>query len=295
VTVENYAAGVMAKLGLGPAEQRRLKPGLISVAMPAFGPDGPLAGIRAYGSTVEQASGLPFMNGEADWPPCLQHVAYGDPLAGLFAAAAILAALHGRGRLGGAEIDLAQTACLFQFGADAILAEQLSGAPVPRMGNRRTRAAPTFVAPCEAEDSWLALAVDGEAAWLGLCRALGRDDWAVEPALATAAGRLRHAEAIEAEILAWAIGRTPETAAAELQRHGVPAAPVQRSSSLTYDPQLNAAGFWDWMERRYVGRHMMCAAPFAYDGRRPALRLPAPLLGEHTHEVVAPMRVDLKV
>jgi crotonobetainyl-CoA:carnitine CoA-transferase CaiB-like acyl-CoA transferase len=295
VTIENYAAGVMAKLGLGPAEQRRLKPGLISVAMPAFGPDGPLAGIRAYGSTVEQASGLPFMNGETDWAPCLQHVAYGDPLAGLFAAAAVLAALHGRGRLGGAEIDLAQTACLFQFGADAIIAEQLAGAPVPRMGNRRARAAPTFVSPCEEEDSWLALSVDGDAAWLGLCRALGREDWRTEPALATAAGRLRHAETIEAEILAWSIGRTPEMAAAELQRLGVPAAPVQRSSSLTYDAQLNAAGFWDWMERRYVGRHIMCAAPFAFDGRRPALRRPAPTLGEHTHEVVAPMRVDLKV
>ncbi|THD79411.1 MAG: CoA transferase [Phenylobacterium sp.] len=290
VTIENYAAGVMDRLGLGQAEQRRLKPGLIGVSMPAFGNGGPLSGLRAYGSTVEQASGLPFMNGEAGWAPCLQHVAYGDPLAGLHAAAAILAALHGRPRLGGAEIDLAQTACLFQFGADAIIAEQITAAPVPRTGNRRPRAAPVCVVPGGEDDSWLAIAVDGPAAWRGLCRALGRDDWAADPALATIAGRAARAEEIEAELMAWSVMRPPDVAAAELQALGVAAAPVRRSSSLTYDPQLLAGGFWDWMERRYVGRHVMAAAPFAYDGVRPALRRPAPILGEHTDEVLGQLR-----
>lgn len=294
VVVENYAAGVMDKLGLGQAEQRRIRPGLISVSMGAFGSDGPLSGTRAYGSTVEQASGLPYMNGEAEWAPCLQHVAYGDPLAGLFAAAAILAALHGRRRLGGAEIDLAQTACLFQFGADAIIAEQITGQPVPRTGNRRARMAPVCVTACGGDDEWLALAVDGEAAWMGLCRALGRPDWAADPRLATLAGRAAAAEAIDGEIMAWTTVREARAAAAELQALGVPAAPVLRTSALTYDPQLVAGGFWDWMERRFVGRHMMAAPPFAYDGRRPALRLPAPTLGEHTAEVLGRMKVDVR-
>ena len=294
VVLENYAAGVMDKLGLGQAEQRRIRPGLISVSMPAFGNGGPLSGIRAYGSTVEQASGLPYMNGEADWAPCLQHVAYGDPLAGLFAAAAILAALHGRRRLGGAEIDLAQTACLFQFGADAIIAEQITGEPVPRRGARRARMAPVCVVPCNGEEAWLAVAVDGEAAWLGLCRALGRADWAADPTLATPAGRAARADDIEGEIMAWSIVRDARAAAAELQGFGAPAAPVQPMSSLTHDPQLLAGGFWDEMERRYVGRHFMAAAPFAYDGRRPALRLPAPTLGEHTDEVIGRMKVDVR-
>ena len=295
VTLENFAAGVMDKLGLGRAEQRRLKPGLISVSMPAFGNGGPLSGLRAYGSTVEQASGLPYMNGEAGWAPCLQHVAYGDPLAGLYAAASILAALHARGRLGGAEIDLAQTACLFQFGADAIVAEQLSRAPVPRTGNRRPRMSPVYVAGCEGEDEWVSLAVDGEDAWDGLCRALGRDDWLADPRLALLPGRAALADRIEGEIAAWAVLKTPQEAAARLQAEGVPAAPVQRASSLARDPQLLAGGFWDHMERRYVGRHLMANSPWTYDGRRPALRRPAPLLGEHTAEVLGPMKVDLRV
>lgn len=290
VTIENFAAGVMVKLGLGAADQRRLRPGLISVSMPAFGAEGPLAGLRAYGSTVEQGSGLPFMSGEEDWAPCLQHVAYGDPLAGLFAAAAILAALHGRSRLGGAEIELAQTTCLFQFAADAIITEQISHEPVPRTGNRRARIAPVCVVAAEGEDEWLAVAADGPGAWRGLCEAIGRTDWAQDPERSSVAGRAMHAQEIETELAVWAASRRAALAAAELQKLGVPAAPVQRASFLTEDPQLMAGGFWGEMERRFVGRHFMAAAPFAFDGARPALRSPAPVLGEHTEEVLAAIR-----
>jgi crotonobetainyl-CoA:carnitine CoA-transferase CaiB-like acyl-CoA transferase len=294
VLVENFAAGVMEKLGLGVAEQRRLRPGLIGVSMPAFGNGGPLSGLRAYGSTVEQASGLPFMNGEVDWPPALQHVAYGDPLAGLYAAAAVLAGLHGRGSLGGAAIDLAQVACLFQFGTDAIIAEQLIGAPVPRTGLRRARAAPVSVVRGAGEDAWLAVAVDGPDAWRALALVLGREDWADDLALARLAERALHAARIEAAIADWAAALPPMAAARRLQAAGVPAAPVQRGSALSFDEQLIAGGFWDEMERRYVGRHLMPAAPWTYDGRRPALRLPAPVLGEHTVEVLGRLHVDVR-
>lgn len=286
IVVENFAAGVLAKLGLGPEVCRALRPGLITVSMPAFGNGGPLSGLRAYGSTVEQASGLPFVNGEADWPPCLQHVAYGDPVAGLYAAAAVLAAIAGRPRLGGADIDLAQVACLFQIGADAIIAEQVAG-PVKRTGHRRARAAPVAVVRTEGPDNWLAVVVDGEAAWRGLCLALGPNDWAEDQDLSTLAGRVRQAPMIEAALATWASRGPAAAAATRLQELGVPAAPVQPTHILTLDPQLVAAGFWPEMERRYVGRHQVPAAPFSYDGLRPALDRAAPTLGEHTAEVMA--------
>ena len=125
VVVENQGPGVMDRLGLGQSDQRRLHPGIVSISMPPFGRLGPLSGLRAYGSTVEQASGMPFVNGQADWAPCLQHVAYGDPVAGLYAAAAALVALYGRSTLGGAEVDLCQVECLFQLAADAIINQAL--------------------------------------------------------------------------------------------------------------------------------------------------------------------------
>jgi crotonobetainyl-CoA:carnitine CoA-transferase CaiB-like acyl-CoA transferase len=264
VVVENYAAGVMEKMGLGLAVQQALRPGVISVTMPAFGATGPLAGTRAYGSTVEQASGLPYVNGEAHWPPCLQHVAFGDPVAGLYAACAVLTALAGRARLGGAAIDLAQVACLFQLGADAIVAARVIGEPLPRTGHRRARLALTAVVP--AQDGWLAVAAD-------------------------TAGVTRLADLIgqgcETALRAWAAGLTARDAATRLQRAGVAAAPAQGSHELTWDPQLVANGYWAELERAVIGRHLVPAAPFAFDGRRPALRRPAPTLGQHTEEVLA--------
>lgn len=286
VVVENFAAGVMEKLGLGPQARRRLNPGLIAISMAAFGNGGVLSGIRAYGSTVEQASGLPFANGHDAWPPSLQHVAYGDPIAGLYAAAAMMAAIMGRGRAGGAEIDLAQVACLFQFGADAIIAQQHQAGPLSRTGSRRPRAAPVCVVRGASDDTWLAVAVDRAEAWAALATCIGFERGATDPAFATVAGRNRHAPAIEAALAAWSASRDPQAAAEELQDAGVPAAPVQRVDALGYDPQLIAGGFWTELERRYVGRHLTPAAPFAYDGARPALRRPAPTLGEHTAEVL---------
>jgi crotonobetainyl-CoA:carnitine CoA-transferase CaiB-like acyl-CoA transferase len=267
VVVENFAAGVLDKLGLGAARQRALNPGLISLSMPAFGNGGPLSGLRAYGSTVEQASGMPFANGEAEWAPSQQHIAFGDPVAGLYAAGAVLAALYGRSSLGGAYIDLAQVACLFQLGADAIIAEQVLDAPVRRTGHARTRLLLCAVVPSGGDDHWLAVAVPDDTSAGALARIIGGFD--------------SHA------LTQWASLRSPDIAAAVLQAAGVPAAPVARPHGLTYDPQLCATGFWLEMERQFVGHHIVGASPFRFDGARPRLRLAAPLLGEHTAEVLA--------
>lgn len=267
VVIENYAAGVLERLGLGQSVQRALRPGIISLSMPAFGNGGPLSQIRAYGSTVEQASGMPFVNGEAHWPPAQQHVAFGDPIAGLFGAGAVLAALAGRGRLGGADIDLAQVACLFQLGADAIIAEQVLGAPVPRTGHRRARLAFCAVVPAEGDDNWLAVAAGQE------------EDLDRIASLVGTSG--------EAALRAWAAAMPASEGARRLQASGVAAGPVARADTLCFDPQLTASAYWVEMRRRFVGDHLVAASPFRFDAVRPALHRPAPILGEHTEEVLA--------
>lgn len=273
VVVENFAAGVLNKLGLGQQQQRRLRPGIISLSMPAFGNGGPLSGMRAYGSTVEQSSGLPFVNGEASWPPCQQHIALGDPIAGLYGASAILAALYGRHRLGGADIDMAQVACLFQIGADAIIAEQVRKAPVPRTGLARGYLSLCVVVAAREEDTWLLVAAPDQAALDALARVVGGTD----------------ADALRI----WAADRTAAAAAEELQALGIPAAPVNPSQILLRDPQLSR-GYFAEMDREVVGRHLVAASPFHIDGVRPQLRRPAPLLGEHSAEVKAELNLPLR-
>lgn len=264
VVIENYAAGVMEKLGLGQAVQRALKPGIVSLTMPAFGATGPWAGLRAYGSTVEQACGLPFANGEAHWPPCLEHVAFGDPVAGLYGASAVLTALAGRSIVGGADIDMSQVACLFQLGADSTIAAHVIDGALPRTGHQRARLALCTVVA--VRDGWLAVAVE-PAAMAGLVGVVGAG---AEVAL----GR-------------WAASLSGAEAAARLQSAGVAAAPVQGAHQLTDDPQLAARGYWVELDRAVIGRHLVPATPFRFDGVRPLLRRPAPTLGQHTDEVLA--------
>jgi crotonobetainyl-CoA:carnitine CoA-transferase CaiB-like acyl-CoA transferase len=286
LVIENFAPGVMAKLGLGSDVLSKVRPGLIMVSMGAFGAAGPWRFFRAYGSTVEHASGMPHVNGEAAWPPCLQHGAYGDPVAGVYAAGAALAALHGR-RLGGAWIDLAQVECLFQLGADALIAAQVDGEPA-RLGSRSLHLAPRCVVATADPEDYVAVTVRGDDDWRGLCGALGRPDWAEDPRMATPAGRNAHASEIEAA-LALFCARYPSAAeaAAALQTAGAPAAPVVPSHRLTRDPQAMARGTWMSLERRHVGRHIMAAPPYRLNGERPRVSRPAPLLGEHTQEVLA--------
>ena len=267
VVVENYAAGVLEKLGLSVTVQRALRPGIVTVSMPAFGNGGPLSGLRAYGSTVEQACGMPFINGEDHWPPAQQHIAFGDPIAGLYAVSAVLVALAGRDRLGGAEIDLAQVACLFQIGADAIIAEELWGRPAPRTGHARARLPFCAVLRAAGDEAWVAVAPQDAASLARLEEVVGG------PARTAAAG--------------WIAKHGAADAAGALQAAGIAAAPVVQAHTLCDDPQLNAVGFWCEMDRAFVGSHLNGAPPFRYDGRRPALRLPAPTLGEHTAVVLA--------
>lgn len=285
IVIENYAPGVMAKLGLSAEVLQAARPGLIMVSMGAFGATGPWSFFRAYGSTVEHASGMPHANGHADWPPCLQHAAYGDPVAGIYAAIAALSVLHGRDRLGGAWVDLAQVECLFQLGADNILAAQTLG-DLPRLGNRARGVAPRCVTPTADPEGSLAVAVSTDAQWRALCRVLDRDDWAADPALAGVEGRNRNADKIEAAIAIWAETRTAAEAAETLQQAGAPAAPIVPTHNLTTDPHLAATGCWTFVERKHVGRRITAAAPYHLDGARPQIQRPAPLLGQHTEQVL---------
>jgi crotonobetainyl-CoA:carnitine CoA-transferase CaiB-like acyl-CoA transferase len=291
LVLENQGPGVMEKLGFGQADLRRLNPAVVSVTMPPFGASGPLAGLRAYGSTVEQASGMPFVNGRADWDPCQQHVAYGDPVAGLYAAAAAVVGLYARERLGGGEIEVCQVECLFQLAADAVIAETAAGARRPRNGSRRGDMTPCCVVPASGPEAWLAVAVDSDEAWRALARVLGRPDLAADAGLATLAGRKAREDDVEAAIGAWAADKDPREAGRALQAAGVAASAVIPTHELFADPQLQDCGYWGLQYRRYVEDHFTPQAPFRYDGERPPLVRPAPTLGEHTEEVLAELGI----
>jgi len=284
VVVDNFAPGVLAKLGLGAERLRDLRPGLVAIAMGAFGATGRWRGFRAYGSTVEQASGIPIGNGHDGDPPAIQHIAFGDPVAGLFAAAAALTGLAARDRFGGCAIDLAQVETLFQLNADAIIARHVTAEPLPRTGSRRATMAPCCCVKAAGANAWLTVACD-DADWPALARMIGRLGWCGWGL----AQRQAHAGEIEAALAAWAADRSAAEAAQALQAAGVPAAAARSVETLVEDAQLAASGFWVTLERAHLGRYRSGAAPYRFDGRRPCAATPAPTLGEHHEEVIGTM------
>ncbi len=286
--IENYSAGVMPKLGLAYADLCKVNPDLVVVSMPAFGADSDWRDVRAYGSTLEQGSGLPSVTGRPDWPPTHNHLAYGDPIGGLNAAAALLIALLHRKRTGrGQYVDLAQVECMFPLVAPWIVEQSAAGRVAPRIGNRHRQYVPHGCFPCAGDDSWIVIAVTGDAEWLRLCEVMGRPDLSADPGLRMAAGRRDVEDDLERAISAWTTTRDADEAMRLLQHHGV-AAGVARSPHelLLRDPHLRSRGFWQSVTREFVGDHAQPSLPFREEADPYPMRAPAPTLGQHTNDVL---------
>lgn len=287
LVIENQGPGVMAKLGLDAKAQRALRPGVISVSMPPFGAEGPLSNLRAYGSTVEHASGLPHLNGEAEWPPANQHVAYGDPITGMYGAAASMAALWARPRVGGSTVEVCQVECLFQLAAEGILADQRNA--YRREGSRRPDAAPCMVAPTDEDDLWVAVIAPDDAAWRALCALTaappGWEAWRLGE-------RKAHETDIEAHIADWTGDHSADGVVEQLRAIGLRAGRVAQPAHLHFDPHLVANDYWVRLNRRYIGEHVVPQSPILFDNRRPAIHRPAPWVGESTAEVLRELGLE---
>ena len=281
VVVENYSADVLAKLGLDYPVLAAVNPALVMISMPAFGTYGPWRGHRAYGSTVEQASGLPHLAGTPEHPPTMVHVALGDAVGGLNGAAALLTALRAKVRTGrGQHLDLSQSECLFPLGAQGILAQAVTGEAPARLGNRSPRHAPHGVFPCAGDDEWITIQIFSEAQWRAFSAHVGIRGFG------ELADRLARVDELERAVAARTREQVAELLAAELQDIGVPAAPVASSLELAADPHLAARGFWKLMERDVVGVLPHPAAPYRVGEQPFDIERPAPTLGQHNQELL---------
>ena len=287
--VENYSQGVLPKLGLDYPNLVKIKPDLVMVTMPAYAAGTAWSETRAYGSTLEQGSGLPSITGEEGWPPTMNHVAGGDPNGGFNAAAALIAALLHKKRTGhGQLVDLSQVECMFPLAASGIIHQSAFGTPPKRWGNRHPLYAPHGVFRCAGADSWLVVAVTSDAAFHRLCRVIGRPDLGDDPTLATVEGRRLREDDLETAISLWTETLSPDDAMAALQSAGI-AAGVARgfNEMITAETHLLARGFWQEIDRPILGHHWQPTPAFREDAKPYPIRFPAPTLGQYTREVLS--------
>lgn len=285
--VENYAPEVLPKFQLDYAHLAQENPALVMLSLPAFSAESAWSDVRAYGSTLEHACGLPLVTGEDGEVPTMNHLAYGDANGGLNGAAALMAALLERRCTGrGRHIDLPQVQAMLPLTAFWMIHDSLHGQPAPREGSRHPVHAPHGCFRCSGDDAWLALAVVNDAQWGALRALLGDPAWAGDPDLDHAAGRKRQEERIRLAVAQWCADQTPAQAVALLQAAGIPAGVVQAPGEVTADPQLQDRGFWQQVQRSHVGPQWQASLPFREHGQPYAARQPAPTLGQHSEAVL---------
>jgi crotonobetainyl-CoA:carnitine CoA-transferase CaiB-like acyl-CoA transferase len=221
VLVENFATGVMDRLGLGAAELARRNPDLIYVSASGLGRTGPEAHAVAYGTLLQCYAGFAGLNRHPDVQPRVGF-AWLDPMCGLMLAFIVAAALWQRARQGGvARADFSMIEAMLWTMAEPLLAAQ-SGAPSVPRGNHSERHKLHDAFRCAGEDGWISLAVESDAEWSRL-RAMSDGQ---EPAV-----WLRERDA-------WEMERA-------LRDAGIPAAALASALDLLASEHLRARGFWD--------------------------------------------------
>ncbi|MGY8678602.1 CoA transferase [Bradyrhizobium sp. UFLA05-153] len=288
IVVDNYSADVLPKLGLGYDVLRILNPRLVMMSMSAFGTNSVHRNCRAYGSTLEQGSGLPSVVGNADGPPAMSHIAFGDAVGGLNGCAAVLVALiHARATGQGQFIDLAQIECMMPFAAPWITVHSIDGAPPVRYGNRHPQFVPHGCFRCAGEDNWIVVAATNADMWQRLAKLIGRSEWATDASLRYIEARRSIEELIERSIEIWTLTRDADQAMSELQAVNVAAGVARLPIDLLKDRHLRWRGYLQEIERAFIGLHPQPSIPIWEGGRPYGIRTAAPTLGQHNREILS--------
>lgn len=290
VVIENFAAGVMDRLGLGYDVLSKLNPRLVYGGSSGFGLDGPYRDLAAMDVTIQAMSGITNATGDADGPPTKAGAAVCDFLAGIHLCAGILGALVQRERTGkGQRVEVAMHEAAVTALASAMGAVMDGDTNVPdRTGNRHPALAmaPYNTYPCS--DGYVAIFTSAERHWHSMCRLLGRADLLDNPDFANTIGRARRMAEVDDIVGAWTIARTKDEVLKLLNEAHVPCAPVKTAREVSRDPHLEARGFWVDIDHPRRGRtRVPISAIRLHDGGKPEIRRPAPTLGQHTEAVLA--------
>ena len=282
---ENFTPRVMGNLGLTYEDLSAVNPGVIMVRIPGFGLEGPWRDHAGFAQTMEQVSGMGWLTGYPDRNPLVRTTC--DPAAGVHAAFAFLCALDHRRRTGqGQQIEMSMAEMAVNLTAEQVVEHSAFGVLLERDGNRGPAAAPQGVYPCRGDDQWVALSVVTDDQWDALVGLLSRPDWTADPALGSRAGRRSRHDLVDARLSAWFSTQQRDSVVERLLAAGVPAAPVWPQAMIDQLDQLVGRGFFQTLEHPTIGPVGYPGIGITGDGFDASYPGPAPLLGQHTAEVL---------
>jgi crotonobetainyl-CoA:carnitine CoA-transferase CaiB-like acyl-CoA transferase len=287
VVVENFAPGVISRLGFGYAEVSRINPRAVMCSISSFGQKGPLSALTGYDWSGAAYGGVAHMIGDADGPPTVPMVALGDVSTGVHAMGAIACALLARERTGkGQYLDIALLDTYFHYHEAGVQMASLSGG---RFAPKRSGRHSYYVAPAgvfRARDRYIIVFALEDHQWSALCELMGRPELARNPRFANAAARVESLAEVIGLIEGWfASMPSDEAAMAALRERRIPHAPVLTVEEAMRHPHLRERGTIRRVRDRILGEFELPGFALRFSDYQP-LELDAPLLGEHNAAVL---------
>ena len=285
VVLENNRPGVAARLGVDYETLSEVNPRLVYASISGFGQTGPYSQRPGYDLIAQGLAGVMSVTGEPDGNPVKSGIPIGDLSAGLFCAVAILSALHARERTGrGQYIDTS----LFE-GALALsiweTAELWATGRVPgKLGSAHRLTAPYQA--LKTADGYITVGGNTQPLFERLCRVVGREDLPADPRFATNDARMANVSALVAELEAALASRGTDEWVAALVEGGVPCGPIHDYAEVFADEHTQAREMEVSVEHPVEGTIRALGIPVKLSDTPGAIRRPAPLLGQHTEEIL---------
>ncbi len=295
VLLENFSTGTMERLGLGYDVLSELNPELIYAHGSGFGDDGPYAERPAMDLTIQAMSGVMDTTGFPDGPPVKAGPAVSDFMGGVHLALGIVAALHRRERSGAGDyVEVGMFDCMYPTLASPVSALVRERDAPPRTGNRHSGLAIAPYNVYEVADGYVAIICISERHWRSLTSVMGREDLAETEGYDSKAARAERMEEIDAIVADWLDGRSADDVEARLLDANVPCAKVRSVEEVIDDPHLRERGMVTDLPNQGDGRSQVPVPgmPISFAGSTNPEVTQAPLLGEHTAEVLAELGYD---
>jgi len=292
VLIENFRPGTLEGWGMSPDELHAINPGLIILRISGYGQTGPYRDLPGFGVVGEAMGGLRHLTGEPGRVPVRVGVSIGDTLAALHGTIGVLTALYHRKAHGGKGqvIDVALHEAVFNVMESLVPEYSAFGAVREAAGSALPGIAPSNAYPCA--DGWVLVAGNGDSIFKRLMQAIGREELANDPDLASNAGRVARVQEIDAAIGAWTQSRGIAQVLEQLGAARVPAGRVYTAKDICEDPQYRARDMILQQQTRDGYSVEVPGVVPKLSGTPGTVRSSAPGLGDDTDAVLAGMGLD---
>jgi crotonobetainyl-CoA:carnitine CoA-transferase CaiB-like acyl-CoA transferase len=287
VLIENFKVGGLAKFGLDYKSLKDENPRLIYCSVTGFGQDGPYAKRAGYDLMAQGIAGLMDLTGMPDGEPTRIGIPVSDIFTGCYSVIGILAALQAREKTGkGCYVDTALVDSTVGVLSNQALNYLVSGKVPKRIGNAHANIVPYQVFP--TADGYAIVATGNDNQYIKFCNVLDAPELAKNPAYKDNVGRLKHREELIGKLSELTSRMKRDDLLQKLEAQQVPAGPINDLEQVFKDPQVVHRGMKLELpsDAAKAGKIPGVRTPIVFDGWRAASEHPAPLLGQHTDEIL---------